>query len=164
MDPRVFPSSRPGVEVEGPDGSSRWSTLLFRSTMREPLPSSAPAAAVKSAPSVAGCRWTEHTFRTDFRGQVCADAERSYGDMSGDPQGRQLLGRLARFLRLFEQRHSGGDGQGEVSEAPNSHSTPRGRPNAIGWLCHWIPSDPDDFSLRAMRNAISSVVERVSRF
>jgi len=86
MHPRIIPSLRPGVGVEGPDGSSRRSTLLSRSTMREPLPLSTPAVVVKSAPSAGVFCWTEHTFRTDFWGQVCSDVERPYGDMGGNPK------------------------------------------------------------------------------
>jgi len=53
--------------------------------------------------------------------QSHADAERP------DPQGHQLSGGLARFLGLFEQRHSAGDGQG--AKLPFIAS---GWPNAIG--------------------------------
>ena len=163
MYPRLIPSSRPRVEVGPPNGSSRLSMLLSRSTIRAPLPSSsAPAGAVKSATSVSGFRWTEHTFRTNFRCQVCAEAEWPYGDMSRDPQGRQLLGRFARFLGLSEKWHSGGDGGRRT--AWGAKLPPGFAAGCHG--CRWSAVSQDstkpryDSSLRAMRTTMPFVVGR----
>lgn len=67
--------------------------------------------------SVAGYYRTRHTSRAN----ICVDAGRSYGSMGRGSERYCLLGRLAGFLKLFEPPHSGGDRQGEVSTASNSH-------------------------------------------
>ena len=103
----MLPSSRPGVGVKARDGPGCRSTLLSRSTIREPLLLFTPVAAAKSAPSVARFRQTEHTCRADVRGKIRADAEWPHSDMGRDPKRCSLLRRLESFLRLFEKSHSG---------------------------------------------------------
>ena len=105
--PRVTSSPHPGVGVEVLEVWSRSSIPLSRSTIREPLPLFTPAAVVKSPPSVAGFRRAEHTIRPNVRVQFSIEVERPYSDMGGDTQRHWLLGKLERFLGLFEQRHSG---------------------------------------------------------
>ena len=96
---------------------------LPRSTICEPSSLLGPMTAVKLVPSVPRFHRTKHTFRVSVRVQIYIEAERSYGDMDGDPKRHQLLGRAAGFLGLFVPRHPGArlvrDRQGEASRAPN---------------------------------------------
>ena len=82
--------------------------MLLRSAMRELLLLFGSATAMKSAPSITGCRWMERTFRADVRGQVCADAGRSYDDGGRDPERYWLLSRRLRAVLMI--RIDSGDG------------------------------------------------------
>ena len=49
---------------------------------------------------------TERTFGVNFQVQRCAETEWPCGDLGGDPKRYRVLGRLTRFLRLFEVPHA----------------------------------------------------------
>ena len=84
---------------------------------------------------------TEHAFRLS---QVCAEAERPYGDVGGNPQGPQLLGRSASFPRLFEPQHSGARRAGWRSiESQHQTTTSRSRLPLMSLAGHHkIPLNP----------------------
>lgn len=96
--------------------------------MREELPSFSPAIAVESALSAAGFHRTELALSTVVQAQIGTETERPQRDVSRDPERRQALGRLTRFVRFFEERHF------EVRWMRRSLRRQKRRPTAASWL------------------------------